>query len=98
MLAADTVAPNTLQVVIHSNGEIDITIGELAATGPYYAPNILGTIGIASGQTKASDFQKVNPIEFGALRGGPPVVLPFANGGAIYEQYDLGVIGTCSIN
>ena len=96
--AANTTAPNTLQVVIYSNGEIDITIGELAPVGPYYAPNILGTIGIASGQTKAADFNNVAPTDFGSLRGGPPVVLPFANGGAIYEQYDLGVAGTCAIN
>ncbi len=93
--AAGTTAPNTLQVVIHASGEIDITIGALASTGPNYAPGILGTLGIASGQTRAVDFRKVKPIDFGALRNGPPVVLPFAGGGAIYAQYDQGVSGSC---
>ena len=93
--AAGTTAPNTLQVVIHASGEIDITIGALASTGPNYAPGILGTLGIASGQTRAVDFRKVRPIDFGALKNGPPVVLPFAGGGAIYAQYDQGVSGSC---
>jgi Platelet-activating factor acetylhydrolase, isoform II len=93
--AAGTTAPNTLQIVIYASGEIDITIGELADTGPNYAPNILGTIGIASGQTKAADFRNVKPVDFAALRGGPPVSLPFAHGGAIYAQYDQGVNGSC---
>jgi hypothetical protein len=37
----------------------------------------------------------VKPIDFAALRNGPPVVLPFAGGGAIYSQYDQGVSGRC---
>jgi dienelactone hydrolase len=93
--AAGTTAPNTLQVVIHASGEIDITIGALASTGPNYAPGILGTLGIASGQTRAVDFSKVRPTDFGALKNGPPVVLRFAGGGAIYAQYDQGVSGSC---
>jgi hypothetical protein len=93
--ATGTTAPNTLQVAIYGTGEIDITIGELAAAGPNYAPNILGTIGIGSGRTKAKDFRKVKPTDFAALRDGPPVVLPFAHGGAIYAQYDQGVNGSC---
>ena len=93
--AAGTAAPNTLQVLIYATGEIDITIGALASTGPNYAPNILGTLGIASGQTRASDFRKVQPIDFAALRNGPPVLLPFAGGGAIYSQYYRGVSGPC---
>jgi len=93
--AAGTTAPNTLQVVIYARGEIDITIGALAATGPNYAPGILGTLGIASGQTRAADLRKVHPIDFGAMKNGPPVVLPFAHGGAIYAQYDEGVSGSC---
>jgi hypothetical protein len=88
--ATGTTAPNTLQVVIHASGEIDITIGALASTGPNYAPGILGTLGIASGQTRAVDFPKARPIDFGALKNGPPVILPFAGGGAIYAQYDQG--------
>jgi dienelactone hydrolase len=93
--AAGTTAPNTLQVVIFASGEIDITIGALATTGPNYAPGILGTLGIASGQTRAEEFPDVRPIDFGALRNKAPVVLPFAGGGAIYAQYDQGVNGSC---
>jgi dienelactone hydrolase len=94
--ASGTSAPNTLQVVIHASGEIDITIGELADTGPSYAPGILGTIGIASGQTRAADFRNVQPIDFAALRGGAPLMLRFAKGGAIYEQYYHGIDASCS--
>jgi dienelactone hydrolase len=93
--AAGTTAPNTLQVVIYASGEIDIIIGVLAPTGPNYAPGILGTLGIASGRTRAADFRKVKPIDFAALRDGPPVELPFADGGAIYAQYYQGVNGSC---
>jgi hypothetical protein len=93
--AAGTAATNTLQVVIYASGEIDITIGALAPTGPNYAPTILGTLGIASGQTRANDFRKVKPIDFAELRNGPPVELPFAGGGAIYSQYYQGVSGPC---
>lgn len=93
--AAGTTVPNSLQVVIYTSGEIDITIGELANTGPNYAPGILGTIGVASGQTRAADFAKVKPIDFTALRGEPPVMLKFAEGGAIYEQYYKGIEGSC---
>jgi len=93
--AAGTSAPNTLQVVIYASGEIDITIGALASTGPNYAPGILGTIGIASGTTRAADFLNVKPIDFAALRDGPPVVRPFADGGAIYAQYYQGISANC---
>lgn len=93
--AAGTTSPNTLQVVINASGEIDITIGSLAATGPNYAPNILGTIGIGSGNTRAENLRRVRPIDFGALRNAAPIVVPFADGGAIYEQYDAGVSGAC---
>jgi hypothetical protein len=94
--AAGTTAPNTLQVVIYASGEIDLIIGALASTGPNYAPNILGTLGIASGETRAADLGRVKPIDFGALRNGPPITRPFAGGGAIYAQYDLGVSGSCA--
>ena len=93
--AAGTTQPNTLQVVISASGEIDITIGALASTGPNYAPGILGTLGIASGQTRAADFPRVKPVDFAALRNGPPAVLPFAHGGAIYAQYYQAVSGDC---
>jgi len=55
----------------------------------------IGTLGIASGQTRASNFRRVKPIDFAALRNGPPLVLPFAGGGAIYSQYDQGAGGPC---
>ncbi|MBV8974790.1 MAG: hypothetical protein JOY74_06680 [Sinobacteraceae bacterium] len=93
--AAGTTAPNTLQVVINASGEIDIIIGALAPTGPNFAPGILGTLGIASGRTRAQDLRKVKPIDFGALWDAPPVTLPFAEGGAIYAQYDQGVSAAC---
>jgi dienelactone hydrolase len=93
--AVGTTAPNTLQVVIYTSGEIDITIGALAATGPSYAPGILGTICIASGSTHADDFPGAGPIDFAALRDGAPVKRPFAHGGAIYAQYYQGVSGAC---
>ena len=83
--------------MIYASGEIDMTIGALAATGPNYAPGILGTVGIASGRTRAGDFRKVKPIDFSALRDGPPVVLPFADGGAIYAQYYRGISGHCDL-
>jgi len=59
------------------------------------APAILGTLGIASGQTRASNFRRVKPIDFAALKNGPPLVLPFAGGGAIYSHYYQGVGGPC---
>lgn len=93
--SAGTTAPNTLQVAIYEDGEIDITIGQLADTGPNYAPGILGTIGIASGETRASDFRDVHPIDFAALRDGPAAMFKFAHGGAIYEQYYKGIHAAC---
>lgn len=94
--AAGTTGGNTLQVVIYASGEIELTIGELAGTGPSYAPGILGTIGVASGKTAAADFRAVTPIDFGALRGAPPEMVKFADGGAIYEQYYQGVEAHCA--
>lgn len=76
--AAGTTAPNTLQIVIYTSGEIDITIGALASTGPNYAPGILGTLGIASGQTRAADLRKVQPIDFAAFEVLPVLVPPGA--------------------
>ena len=93
--AAGTTAPNTLQVVIYASGTIDITIGQLADTGPNYAPGILGTIGIASGQTRASEFRRVRPVDFAALRDGPPAMFEFAHGGAIYDQFYQGISAAC---
>ena len=96
MPASGTTAGNTLQIVIYTSGEIEITIGGLADSGPNYAPGVLGTIGIASGQTRAADFRTVKPIDFAGLRGGAPAMMRFAGGGAIYEQYYQGIEATCA--
>lgn len=93
--AAGTAQPNTLQTAINASGKIELTIGALAATGTAYTPGILGTIGIASGQTSAADLARTGPIRFGALRGGAPVWLRFGSQGAIYDQYDRGIAGAC---
>jgi len=37
-------------------------------------------------------------IDFAALRNGPPAVLPFADGGAIYAQYYRGISGRCDLD
>ena len=70
-------------------------IGALAATGAVYSPGILGTLGIASGQTKASDLRKTRPIRFSELRNSAPVFLPFGADGAIYEQFSGGIAAAC---
>jgi hypothetical protein len=89
--AAGTTQPNTLQAAIYTSGKIELTIGALAPTGTSYTPGILGTIGIASGQTSAADLQRTGPIRFGTLRRGAPVWLPFGSHGAIYDQYHEGI-------
>jgi hypothetical protein len=83
-------ATATQRVIITYRG-----IPAARTAAPNTLPNILGTLGIASGQTRAKDFRKVKPIDFAALRNAPPVVLPFAGGGAIYSQYYQGVSGPC---
>ncbi len=93
--AEGTTQPNTLQAAIYTSGKIELTIGALAPTGTSYAPGILGTIGIASGETSAGDLQRTPPIRFGALRGGAPAWLPFGSQGAIYDQYYEGINGAC---
>lgn len=94
--AAGTTEPNTLQVAIYSSGKIQMIIGALASTGPNYTPGIFGTIGIASGQTKARDLRSVRPIRFGELRDGPPVFVPFRDGGGIYQQFYSGNGASCN--
>jgi dienelactone hydrolase len=96
MPAAGTADPNTLQVAINGNGEIELIVGALANTGPVYAPGILGTIGIAAGRTQARDLDEVKPVNFSALRGSRPVFLPFGSDGAIYEQFDADIGPACS--
>jgi len=93
--AAGTTELNTLQIAIYGSGKIEMIIGSLAATGARYTPTILGTLGIASGQTKARDLRKTRPISFSALRGGAPVFHSFGANGAIYEQYYGGIQGSC---
>ncbi|MGH8291260.1 MAG: hypothetical protein ACREV7_20055, partial [Steroidobacteraceae bacterium] len=94
--AAGTTQPNTLQAAIYSSGKIELTIGALAPTGTSYTPGILGTIGIASGQTSAADLGRTGPIRFGELRdGGPPEWLPFGSNGAIYDQYYQAISASC---
>jgi hypothetical protein len=93
--AAGTTALNTLQIVIYASGKIEMIIGSLAGTGPRYTPTILGTLGIASGQTKARDLRKTRPISFSALRDSAPVFHSFGARGAIYEQYYGAIQGSC---
>jgi dienelactone hydrolase len=93
--AVGTTQPNTLQVAVYGNGKIEMTIGELAGTGANFSPRILGTIGIATGQTKASRLRHAKPIRFSRLRNSGAVIVPFGNDGAIYEQFYLGTDGSC---
>ena len=88
--AVGTTQPNTLQVAIYTSGKIEMIMGELAATGAAFSPGILGTIGIATGQTKARDLRVVKPISFGALRNGAPIFLRLDAKHAIYEQFYAG--------
>jgi dienelactone hydrolase len=93
--AVGTTQPNTLQIAIYDSGKIEMIVGELAATGTNFAPGILGTIGIATGQTKASELRRVRPVSFGGLRDGGPVFVPFGHDGAIYEQFYTGQGASC---
>jgi hypothetical protein len=93
--AIGTTQPNTLQIAIYDSGKIEMIVGGLAATGANFSPGILGTIGIATGQTKASDLRRTRPISFSALRDAGPVLLPFGHDGAIYEQFYMGQGASC---
>jgi hypothetical protein len=93
--AIGTNQPNTLQIAIYESGKIEMIVGELAATGTNFAPGILGTIGIATGQTKASDLRRTRPVSFSELRDAGPVFVPFGHDGAIYEQFYTGQGGSC---
>ena len=93
--AVGTTQPNTLQVAIYDSGKIEMTVGALAPTGAAFSPGILGTIGLATGQTKARDLRKAKPVNFSQLRNNPPVFLPFGSDGAIYEQYYAGTGASC---
>lgn len=93
--AIGTTQPNTVQVAVYGSGTIELTIGELANTGAVFAPGILGTLGVATGQTKAKNLRNVRPIRFSQLRDSGPVFLPFGNDGAIYEQFYAGTGASC---
>jgi hypothetical protein len=93
--AIGTTQPNTLQIAIYESGKIEMIVGELAATGTNFAPGILGTIGIATGQTKASDLRRTRPVSFNELRDAGPVFVPFGHDGAIYEQFYTGQGASC---
>ena len=93
--AIGTTQPNTLQIAIYESGKIEIIVGELAATGANFSPGILGTIGIATGQTKASDLRRTRPVSFSEQRDAGPVFVPFGHDGAIYEQFYAGQGASC---
>jgi dienelactone hydrolase len=90
-----TTEPNTLQVAIHASGRIEIIIGGLAPTGAATSPALLGTIGIATGETQARDLRKVNPINFSKMRDRRPDYMRLDARHAIYEQYVDGSTGPC---
>ncbi|MDB6083421.1 MAG: hypothetical protein JWN43_1302 [Gammaproteobacteria bacterium] len=93
--AIGTTQPNTFQIAIYHSGKIEMIVGELAATGTNFAPGVLGTIGIATGQTKATDLRRVKPVSFGGLRNAGPTFVPFGHDGAIYEQFYTGQGASC---
>jgi dienelactone hydrolase len=90
-----TTAPNTLQVAVYASGKIELIVGELAATGASFSPNILGTIGLATGQTKARNLRNVRPISFSELRNRSPAFMRFDGNHAIYEQFYAGTGESC---
>jgi len=94
--AVGTTEPNTLQVAMYTSGKIEIIIGELAKTGAAFAPGLLGTIGVATGATRAGDLRKVKPISFSKLRDRRTAYMRLDARNAIYEQYFDGSTGTCS--
>ncbi len=90
-----TTAPNTLQVAVYASGKIELIVGELAATGAAFSPNILGTIGLATGQTKARNLRNVRPISFSELRNRSAAFMRFDGNHAIYEQFYAGTGASC---
>ncbi len=94
--ALGTSAPNTLQITISKSGKIEMTIGELADTGALYSPDILGTIGIAAGGTKARALRHTLPVDFAAHRGRGPEFVPFGSDGAIFQQFYRGKNPVCA--
>ena len=93
--AIGTTQPNTVQVAVYRNGTIELTIGALANTGAVFSPGVLGTLGVATGQTEARNLRNARPIRFSQLRDNGPVFLPFGSDGAIYEQFYAGTDASC---
>jgi dienelactone hydrolase len=93
--AAGTDAPNSLQVAIEADGTIEMTVGELAATGAAYSPGILGTLGIAGGHTPIADLATTAPTDFSELRERGSVFVPFGQQAAIFEQFVAGTERSC---
>lgn len=83
-------ATNTIQVVLHENGTIELIFGDLAGTGPDYFPDWIGQVGIANGQISVEDFGDTNQVDFTGI--GAPVTLPAT---AIFEQYVGGTANVC---
>ena len=67
----------------------------LAHTGAVFSPDILGTIGLATGQTKARNLRNVKPISFSELRNYAPVFMRFDGNHAICEQFHAGTGASC---
>jgi len=93
--AAGTTDPNTLQIAIHGNGNIEMIIDELANTGTVYSPSILGTLGIAGGHTHIKDLRKVKAVDFSKLRDNGSKFMPFGPEAAIFEQFWAGTERSC---
>lgn len=94
--AAGTTEPNTVQVAIHASGKIEIIIGALAATGASVSPVALGTIGVATGETRAQDLRKVKQTDFSKMRDRKkPDYMRLDALHAIYEQYVDASSGNC---
>lgn len=51
------VETNTMQVVIHKNGVIEMTYGDMIGYGPVYQPEWTGIVGISTGRAKASELR-----------------------------------------
>lgn len=46
---------NTMQVVMHVDGKIEVIMGDLAGVGPEYIPNEVGLVGVSLGAESISD-------------------------------------------
>ncbi len=85
-------ATNTLQLVLNDDGTVEILFGDLAGTGPDYAPEWIGQVGIASGKATASELRS-GEVNFSSLTA--PVSLPAS---AIFQQFTTGSGVPCESN